>query len=71
DSKPDLEGDVMTVAQQWEKQGILKGEMQKAQETARNMLVDGLSIDMVGKYTSLDLDTVLKLKNEIDKKTQH
>ncbi|WP_192484805.1 MULTISPECIES: Rpn family recombination-promoting nuclease/putative transposase [Cysteiniphilum] len=67
DSKPDLKGDVMTVAQQWEKQGELKGK----QETARTMLSDGLSVDMVGKYTSLDLDTVLKLKNEIDKKTQH
>jgi predicted transposase YdaD len=67
DSKPDLKGDVMTVAQQWQEQGELKGK----QETARTMLADGLSVDMVGKYTSLDLDTVLKLKKEVDSKTQH
>ncbi|WP_192485104.1 MULTISPECIES: Rpn family recombination-promoting nuclease/putative transposase [Cysteiniphilum] len=63
--------DIMTLRQQWEEkaqqQGLLKGK----QETARTMLADGLSVDMVGKYTSLDLDTVLKLKKEVDSKTQH
>jgi hypothetical protein len=35
------------------------------------MLADGISVDMVGKYTSLDRDTVLKLKSAVDSKTQH
>ena len=47
DSKPDLKGDVMTVAQQWERQG----EMKKAQETARNLLAFGDSSDKVARVT--------------------
>ena len=74
-SKPDLKGDVMTVAEQWKKQGMQQGMQQgrflEKQETARTMLADGISVDMVGKYTSLDRDTVLKLKSAVDSKTQH
>ncbi|GGG04859.1 MULTISPECIES: Rpn family recombination-promoting nuclease/putative transposase [Cysteiniphilum] len=59
--------DIMTLRQQWEQ----KAEMRKAQETARSMLVEGLASDLVIKCTGLDLDTVLKLKKEVDSKTQH
>ena len=48
-----------------------QGRFLEKQETARTMLADGLSVDMVGKYTSLDLDTVLELKREVEKKTEH
>jgi hypothetical protein len=65
----------MTLRQQWEAkakdQGLQQGAILKAQETARTMLADGISVDMVGKYTSLDRDTVLKLKSAVDSKTQH
>ena len=67
--------DIMTLRQQWEAkakdQGLQQGAILKAQETARTMLADGISVDMVGKYTSLDRDTVLKLKSAVDSKTQH
>ena len=77
-SKPNLESDVMTVAEQWEKRGIDKGiqqgmqqgmqqgALQKAQETARNLLADGLSIDRVEKYTGLDKSTVDAIKKELN-----
>lgn len=58
DSKPDLKGDVMTVAEQWKQQG----RFLEKQETARNFLGMGVSVDHVVKGTGLDLDTVLKLK---------
>ena len=76
----------MTVAKQWEKQGIQKG-MQlgikqgieqgieqgatlKAQETAHNFLSMGLSVDQVIEGTGLDRDTVAQLKKAIEK-TRH
>ncbi|WP_011178454.1 Rpn family recombination-promoting nuclease/putative transposase [Caedibacter taeniospiralis] len=65
-SKPDLRGDVMTVAEQWEQKGIQKG----IQTTARNFLLMGLSAEQVVKGTGLDQDTVLKLKKEVEQ-TQH
>ncbi|WP_440616552.1 Rpn family recombination-promoting nuclease/putative transposase [Cysteiniphilum sp. 6C5] len=58
---------VMTAAQQLVERGELKGK----QETARNLLAFGDSSDKVAKVTGLDLDTILKLRNEIDSKTQH
>ena len=58
---------VMTAAQQLVERGELKGK----RETARTMLADGLSIDMVDKYTNLGTAFLLKLRNEIDSKTQH
>ena len=67
DSKPNLKGDVMSVAEQWEQ----KGAMLKAQETARTMLVEGLASDLVIKCTGLDLNTVLELKREVETKTEH
>ena len=62
DSKPNLKGDVMSVAEQWKEQGkqqgMQQGAMLKAQETARTMLVKGLASDLVIECTGLDLNTV-------------
>ena len=44
----------------------MKGAMLKAQETARNFLGMGIAVDPVAKGTGLDLDTVLKLKKDVD-----
>ncbi|WHN66779.1 Rpn family recombination-promoting nuclease/putative transposase [Cysteiniphilum sp. QT6929] len=71
DSKPDLRGDVMTVAEQWKQQGMQQGRFLEKQETARNLFGMSLSVDQVANATGLDLDTVLKLKKEVDSKTQH
>ena len=71
DSKPNLKGDVMSVAEQWKEQGKQQGAMLKAQETARNLFSMSLSADQVSKATGLDLNTVLELKREVEKKTEH
>ena len=75
DSKPNLKGDVMSVAEQWKEQGkqqgMQQGAMLKAQETARTMLVKGLASDLVIECTGLDLNTVLELKREVERKTEH
>ena len=63
--------DIMTLRQQWEEKAQHKGAILKAQETARNLFGMSLSVDQVAKATGLDLDTVLKLKKEVDNKTQH
>jgi len=74
-SKPDLRGDVMTVAEQWKKQGMQQGMQQgrflEKQETARNLLRMRLSDEQVATATGLDIETVLKLKSAVDSKTQH
>ena len=44
------------------KQGIKQGIKEKAIETAKNMLKDNLSIDMISKYTGLDIKEIEKLK---------
>ena len=63
--------DIMTLRQQWEEkaqqQGLLKGK----QETARNLFSMSLSVDQVAKATGLDLDTVLKLKRDVDSIKKH
>ena len=53
--------------QQGIQQGMQQGAMLKAQETARNLLSFGDSTAKVAKVTGLDLDTVLKLKNDVAK----
>ncbi len=42
--------------------GINKGSYEKAFETARNMLDDGLSISDISKYTGLKIEEIEKLK---------
>ncbi|MCF6807241.1 Rpn family recombination-promoting nuclease/putative transposase [Thiotrichales bacterium 19S9-12] len=72
DKQPKLEGIVMTVAEQWEQQGvekgIEKGKISEKRETAKSMIVDGLSVEKVVKYTRLSREVVEKLKEDITKK---
>ena len=44
-----------------EQKGIKHGIKEKAIETAKNMLKDNLSIDMISKYTGLDIKEIEKL----------
>ncbi|MCF6777916.1 hypothetical protein L3V83_15225, partial [Thiotrichales bacterium 19X7-9] len=67
----DLTGaDIMTLREQWEakatKKGVKQGAIQKAQETARNMLAKGLDTKLVADCTGLELETVLELKKDIN-----
>ena len=48
-----------------------QGALLKAQEAALNFLGMGLSVEQVIKGTGLDRRMVLKLKKEMDSKTQH
>ncbi|TNF69412.1 MAG: Rpn family recombination-promoting nuclease/putative transposase, partial [Gammaproteobacteria bacterium] len=48
------------------KQGLEQGAIQKAQETARNMLLKNYNPKEVADLTSLELETVLGLKKDID-----
>ena len=41
--------------------GLEQGAYQNKLETARNLLQDGFSTEMIAKYTSLPLETVLAL----------
>ena len=47
------------------KQAYKEGALQKALETARNMLADGISVDSVSKYSGLPLETVKELAKEV------
>ena len=42
-------------------QGLAQGAYEKALETARNLLLDGFSPEMICKYTSLPIETVQQL----------
>ena len=42
--------------------GISQGSQQKAIETAKNMLKEGLSVEQISRCTSLTVDTIDKLK---------
>ena len=44
-----------------------RGKEKKAVEVAKGMLKDNLSVDMIVKYTNLDVDTITQLKKEINK----
>lgn len=46
-------------------QGIAEGERIKALETAKNFLSMGLSAEQVAKGSGIDLQTVLKIQNEL------
>ena len=43
------------------KQGLERGAYQNKLETARSMLLDGISPEMICKYTSLPIETVQQL----------
>jgi predicted transposase/invertase (TIGR01784 family) len=45
--------------------GIFQGAEQKAIETARNMILDKLSLEQIAKWTSLPLEKVQKLAEEL------
>jgi predicted transposase/invertase (TIGR01784 family) len=42
-------------------EGRAEGEQSKAYEIARQMLADGISIDMIAKYTKLSSDEIEKI----------
>ena len=42
-------------------QGLAQGAYEKALETARNLLLDGFSPEMISKYTALSLETINQL----------
>ncbi len=50
-------------------EGLLEGFQQKAYETARNMLFDGLSFETVSKYTSLSMEAIQEIADEINANT--
>ena len=61
--------------------GVEKGRMEgrmegrvEMEDTARNMLFDGVAVDSVAKWTSLSIDDVLAIQESIDaesKITEH
>ena len=46
-------------------QGITRGASEKALETAKAMFLDKIPVETISKYTSLPLETVLELAQEI------
>ncbi len=52
----------MTTAMKLREEGIQEGLKRKAIEDARNMLLDGISIEKAAQYTGLSLDDVKNLK---------
>ncbi|HZJ85111.1 MAG TPA: transposase, partial [Syntrophomonadaceae bacterium] len=47
-------------------EGRQEGELKKAWEMARNMLLDGEVVEKVIKYTGLEKEEINKLKREIE-----
>ena len=47
-------------------EGIQQGELQKAIETAKNMLNKNIPTDVVGECTGLPLETIEQLKKELE-----
>ena len=41
--------------------GLERGAYEKALETARNLLLDGFSAEMISKYTSLPIEAIQQL----------
>lgn len=68
--------DIMTLRQQWEQkaqqqgvqQGMQQGAILKAEETARNLFSMQLPVQKIAEATGLDVDMVIKLKEESEKK---
>ena len=42
-------------------QGLERGAYEKALETARSLLLDGFSAEMISKYTSLPIEAIQQL----------
>ena len=74
--KPNLKGDIMTVAEQWKQQGqqeglqqgLQQGALESKKENALAMLKDGLSLETVAKYSGLDRQVLAQLQTEIPSK---
>ena len=56
---------MIDIKKQAYKDGLEEGALQKALETARNMLVYGDSVEKIAKITNISLETVKKLAKEI------
>ena len=81
--KPNLKGDVMTVAEQWKQQGhqeglqqgmqegVQQGVLEKARETALNLSRMGLDDDKIVEATGLEKSVIAELKKVSSKATQH
>ena len=72
----DLTGvNIMTLREQWEnkaqQQGMQQGALEKARETALNLLSFGDSLEKVEKVTGLEKSVIEELKKVASKKTQH
>jgi len=63
EKSPKLQGDVMTVAQQWEQKGIERGASDKAKQTAQNLMNMGLSVSQIAQATGLDSSVIESLKH--------
>ena len=58
----DYDTDIAVQRQEAYESGVEKGLQQKAIETAKNMLKEGLSVEQISRCTSLTVDTIDKLK---------
>jgi len=55
----------MKLREEGKKEGIQEGFKKKAIEAARNMLLDGITIEKAAQYTGLTLDEAKNLKLSI------
>ena len=46
-------------------EGIQEGKQEKAVETARNMFIENISLEIVAKCTGLPIETVQQLAEEL------
>ena len=53
---------VMEWTRQWEQEGIEKGSLQTKQVTARNLLAEGLTVDLIARATGLSIAEVEALR---------
>jgi len=67
EKSPELQGDVMTVAQQWEQKGVERGIEQGVEigklNTAQNLMNMGLSVSQIAQATGLDSSVIESLKH--------
>ena len=73
-SESELEVDIVTVAEAWEKQGEEKGRLQgmqqgmqaKEMEIAKNLLAKGLDMNLVAESTGMSMDMLKALKAQVN-----